>query len=496
MKPRLAGGISILTLWGLLLLALGVRYYRLGETPLWVDEVFSWMVAHMRPSQIISYLYQGNNPPLWELILHGWLRLTQNDAEFSVRFLPATFSALTAVVLYYLGQEVGSRSAGLLSGLLWTFSSFAQGVCREARAYGLLALLTALSFLSFTRYLKHQRSIYFWAWLAISILLIHTHYSSFFVPLFQVLWVFFSRREKRFLALLRFGGLMALSLGPAAIVFIYRAYSYQTSGHAPSFSAESVYNLLWAFSNMPIPTVMALSVWSLSIILLVSRWSFLSALRAEKVPTMAKLPLIGFLVFVGLIVGIGWNQPLWQARYFVPLAIMYFWAIGAAIVLWRAAIRFIFFGGLVVAWIVTFHPAPTPPDGSLSTVARAISQKPPHQLLILSPAYMLPVLAYPLREKLFGDKPLPPLEPDPALRLSHELRYHLRLHGASRYANLSPCELLAQDTLLWLDMHLCFGDPDNILEELLLEDFYPISIQRWEKATLTTYRRRESPPPP
>jgi len=106
----------------------------------------------MRPSQIINYLYKGNSPPLWELILHGWLRLTQNDIEFSVRFLPATFSVLTAVVLYYLGREVGGRSAGILSTLLWTFSSLAQGVCRETRAYGLLALLTALSFIC---YLKH-----------------------------------------------------------------------------------------------------------------------------------------------------------------------------------------------------------------------------------------------------------------------------------------------------------------------------------------------------
>jgi len=48
---------------GLLCLALAVRYYRLGEAPIWVDEIFSWTVAHLRPSLLISYLYQGNNPP-------------------------------------------------------------------------------------------------------------------------------------------------------------------------------------------------------------------------------------------------------------------------------------------------------------------------------------------------------------------------------------------------------------------------------------------------
>jgi mannosyltransferase len=162
-----------------------VRYYRLSEAPIWVDEIFSWAVAHLRPSVLISYLYRGNNPPLWELLLSGWLRLTLDDSPFGLRFLPATFSALTAVGLYYLGRETGGISAGILAALLWVFSSFGQGVCREARAYGLLAFLSAISFLFFARYLKTQKSSYFWAWLVASIFIMHTHYSGFFVPTFS-----------------------------------------------------------------------------------------------------------------------------------------------------------------------------------------------------------------------------------------------------------------------------------------------------------------------
>ena len=56
---------------GVFFLALAVRYYRLSEAPIWVDEIFSWAVAHLRPSLLISYLYQGNNPPSWELLLSG-----------------------------------------------------------------------------------------------------------------------------------------------------------------------------------------------------------------------------------------------------------------------------------------------------------------------------------------------------------------------------------------------------------------------------------------
>jgi len=173
---------------------------------------------------------------------------------------------------------------------------------------------------------------------------------------------------------------------------------------------------------------------------------------------------------------VGWSQPLWQGRYFVPLAILYFWAVGSAVSLWQASIRVFLMGGLVAAWVITFHPTLHPPDPSLPQIAHAISQKPPRQLLIVSPDFMLPTLAYPLQEKLFAGVSFPDLHPEPLERLSHELRIQLRLYGATRYSDLPACEILAQDTLLWLDMEVCFSDPHNLLRDLLLEDFTPIAI--------------------
>jgi hypothetical protein len=108
---------------------------------------------------------------------------------------------------------------------------------------------------------------------------------------------------------------------------------------------------------------------------------------------------------------------------------------------------------------------------------------------------MLPTLAYPLREKLFAGVPFPDLHPEHLERLSHELRIQLRLYGVTHYSDLPVCEILAQDTLLWLDMEVCFSDPHNLPGNLLLEDFTPIAIRRFEKATLTTYRRRANPQP-
>jgi len=229
--------------------------------------------------------------------------------------------------------------------------------------------------------------------------------------------------------------------------------------------------------------------------LLIGRWRFLSYFRVSKAPPLIRLPLLGFPLLIGLMVIVGWSQPLWQARYFVPSAILYFWAVGSAVSLWQAPIRVFLMGGLVAAWVINLHPTPRPPDPSLPQIAHAISQKPPRQLLIVSPDFMPPTLDYPLREKLFADVPFPDLHPEPLERLSHELRIQLRLYGATRYSDLPVCEILAQDTLPWLDMEVCFSDPPKLLGDLLLEDFTPIAIQRFKKATPTTYRRRANPQP-
>jgi hypothetical protein len=323
----------------------------------------------------------------------------------------------------------------------------------------------------------------------------HTHYSSFFIPLFQMLWVGLCFRQKALPALIRFGALLVLSLGPAALVFVDRASSYHATGYASRFSPESLYNILWTFSNMPVPTVLALSVWGLSVMLFIGRWRFLSHFRVSAPPPLIRLPLLGFPLLIGLMVIVGWSQPLWQARYFVPLAIFYFWAVGSAVSLWQAPIRAFFMGGLVAAWVITFHPTPRPPDPSLPQIAHVISQKPPRQLLIVSPGFMLPALAYPLREKLFASVPFPNLHPEPLERLSHELRIQLRLYGATRYSDLPACEILAQDTLFWLDMEVCFSDPHNLLATSSCKTSPPSLSSAWRKppSPLTAAERTPSP---
>ncbi|MFT5020759.1 MAG: putative membrane-bound mannosyltransferase, partial [Polaribacter sp.] len=74
--------------------ALVLRLLYLNSTDIAGDEPFSIFVAHFDLSEIIAYLSTGNNPPLFEVLLHFYIRVF-GDSDFTLRLFPAILSSLT-----------------------------------------------------------------------------------------------------------------------------------------------------------------------------------------------------------------------------------------------------------------------------------------------------------------------------------------------------------------------------------------------------------------
>ena len=89
------------------------------------DEPFSIYFSQFNITTIISHLSSGNNPPLFEIILHLWIKLF-GISETSVRLLPCLFSSITVYFIYKIGQKFFSFKSAIIASLFFTLSNYQE----------------------------------------------------------------------------------------------------------------------------------------------------------------------------------------------------------------------------------------------------------------------------------------------------------------------------------------------------------------------------------
>lgn len=187
---------SILSI--ILLLAFGLRVYRLGHQNLWGDEAVSARVRSMSLGQVIT----GKAdilPPLYFTSLHISLKLW-GSSEFGLRFLSAAAGLLAIPVIYQLGRAVFKPSIGLLAAFVFAISPFQVYYSQEARMYALTTLFTSLSMLSFIRLSRRRNpsSLHWLGYLFSTLAAVYTHYYAFIIVGAEVVALFIAHwRERR-----------------------------------------------------------------------------------------------------------------------------------------------------------------------------------------------------------------------------------------------------------------------------------------------------------
>jgi 4-amino-4-deoxy-L-arabinose transferase-like glycosyltransferase len=177
---------------------LALRIYGLGSESLWWDEVYAiTTMSQPGPLEIIRLSTTDNNPPLFYLILHYWMLLA-GDSAFSVRLPTAIAGVLAIPMMYRIGTLLFDRSAGLLAALILALSAYHIRYAQEARAYGLMAFLTLLSFYFFVRLLKGNASRYTSVgYVVFTALLLYTHFYGVFFVAAQIVYVLVGRENLR-----------------------------------------------------------------------------------------------------------------------------------------------------------------------------------------------------------------------------------------------------------------------------------------------------------
>ncbi len=138
--------IRMLILLVILVIATGLRVWKLGELSFWYDEVVTMRVARApTPDALIGRLVQtdATRAPLHPLLLQGWIRLF-GPTEASARALSVLCGLLTVGLVWWIGRLVFEASTGLWAAWLAALSPLLVYYSREARMYSCLVAVTCL----------------------------------------------------------------------------------------------------------------------------------------------------------------------------------------------------------------------------------------------------------------------------------------------------------------------------------------------------------------
>ena len=154
-KRRYVGACLVI-----LLVATGLRFYRLHAQSFWNDEGNTARLVERPVPLIIEGAAGDIHPPGYYLLLHVWRAFT-GDSEFALRAFSALCGVLTVAVTAAVGQRVGGRRTALGAALLVAVHPLAIYYSQEARMYALLGLASALTLLlSLKSKVKSRKSNY------------------------------------------------------------------------------------------------------------------------------------------------------------------------------------------------------------------------------------------------------------------------------------------------------------------------------------------------
>lgn len=251
-----AAAAGCLVLLGALVL---VRLH--SGSALWLDEALSVNIARLPLPGLFAALRQDGSPPLYYLLLHGWIALF-GTGDTAVRALSSLFSVLALPVAYAVGRRLGDRRTGRSAALVLAACPFAIRYATETRMYALVMLLTLLAVLAVLRALRQPSVPRLAAVAGCAGLLALTHYwTLFLLAAGEIVLLLFAWRHRwcrpavRVLIAVPCGGLLFLPWLPS---FAYQARHTGTPW-APAPTWHDAVGTLWQWAG-PGPFGVALAL--------------------------------------------------------------------------------------------------------------------------------------------------------------------------------------------------------------------------------------------
>ncbi len=201
------GGLTIVLVSLVALVALALRLPQLGDRSLWVDEAMS-VVFSAKPLPELFHLLvtEDIHPPLYPVLLHFWMEVAGNS-EFAVRLPSVLFGVLLIPLIYQTGRRLEQTAGlkdrlpvsltGLAAAIIAATSAFYIGYSQEARNYMAVTFMGLLSSYFLLVALADPRWRNWIAYGAATAAALYTHYTAFLLLAFQLMFVLLTWRSYR-----------------------------------------------------------------------------------------------------------------------------------------------------------------------------------------------------------------------------------------------------------------------------------------------------------
>ncbi len=320
------------------------------------DEPFSIYHAQMDVVSIINQLSAGNNPPLYEILLHFWIRLF-GISEMAVRIPSLIFSTITVLFLYKIGKQFFNLRVAIYSSLFFIFSNYQIFFAHEARTYSLMAMFTTISMYFYLKFIveniTNKKTLI--PLIFSNILLIYSHYFGFFVLFIQLIFILLNTDllRKQWRLLLIIIGITIILYFPIIPTLINRFFDSVGNGTwLKSPNLGSIYSILRGFTNAPVLTSLTLVVLTISIIkYLIKYTSINTSIQSKFVATWFIFPFL-------FMFAISYWIPMFLDRYliFTSIPFLLLLALAADFIFENNKYKFIVPSLLCILFIITTKP--------------------------------------------------------------------------------------------------------------------------------------------
>lgn len=456
--------VKVITPILLFIICFAIRLIYLTAQDICIDEPFSIYHAQGSFSDIIKYLKPTNNPPFFELVLHVWIKWFGISA-FSVRFLPMIFGSLAVVFVYKIGARYFSFWVGLCAASLYSFSTHAIYYAHDCRVYTLFLLLSVASvyYTSKIIYDNFKRRDLILLGI-INVLLVYSHYFGFIIWFVEFIGILmFSRKHWKSIFVLF---AIALVFYLPQIFNLINQFLFSAKGGTwvkePN-GIESIYNMFWLFSNMPIVAVFGLLIILGSIIKFV-------VLRDKEMQDNALVKrfiyLCFFLPFV-LMFLISYKIPVYNGRYLFFILPFYYLSISimAYSLFENIKLKYGLLITTVLLFILTINLNPSKKRQSKAVVEFVKQTKKPGDLVLICTHEFLTNFAYYFNTDIFmvtGEDEYSAIESE----LNNENIYPIR--------NINEVEIeviSSASRIIYVDVSADFSNPGNNILTTLRSSF-------------------------